>query len=92
MKKGHSTTETFIRSIITLVTLVIGAIAIICLIKILDYGIVGVEEQYCYKLQAQAEQYKNFTLSKDNLGGFYITQIDKDQCESFGIDIKAPVK
>ena len=61
MNKGHSTTETFIRFI---VTLVIGVIAIICLIKILDYGIVGVEEQYCYKLQAQAEQYKNFTLSK----------------------------
>ena len=37
MNKGHSTTETFIRFI---VTLVIGAIAIICLIKILDYGIV----------------------------------------------------
>ena len=87
--KGNSTTETFIRSIITLV---IGVTAIICLVKILDYGIVGVEEQYCYKLQAQAEQYRNFTLSKDNLGGFYITQIDKDQCDSFGIDIKAPVK
>ena len=89
MNKGHSTTETFIRFI---VTLVIGVTAIICLVKILDYGIVGVEEQYCYKLQKQAEDYKNFTYSEDNIGGFYITQIDKDQCDSFGIDIKAPVK
>lgn len=89
MNKGHSTTETFIRFI---VTLVIGATAIFCLLLILNYGIVGAEEQYCYKLQAQAEQYKNFTLSKDNLGGFYVTQADKDQCDFLGIDIKAPVK
>ncbi len=89
MNKGNSTTETFTRFIITSVIVVT---AIICLVKILDYGIVGVEEQYCYNLQAQSEQYKNFNLSKDNLGGFYITQIDKDQCDSFGIDIKAPVK
>jgi uncharacterized membrane protein (Fun14 family) len=89
MNKGHSTTETFIRFI---VTLVIGVIAIICLIKILDYGIVGVEEQYCYKLQAQAEQYKNFTLSKNNPGGFYITQADKTMCDMYNINIKAVVK
>ena len=38
MKKETSTTETFIRFI---VTLVIGVTAIICLVKILDYGIVG---------------------------------------------------
>ena len=90
MDKGHSTTETFIRFI---VTLEIGEIAIICLIKILDYGIVGIEEQYCYKLQAQAEQYKNYLYSRENQQGFFITQSDKDMCENiYNIEINAPVK
>lgn len=89
MNKGHSTTEVFIGWIITSILIVI---AIICLVKILDYGIVGVEEHYCYKLQAQAEQYKNFTLSKDNPGGFYITQADKTMCDMYNINIKAVVK
>ena len=46
----------------------------------------------CYKLQKQAEDYKNFTYSEDNIGGFYITKADKQMCDRYEIEIKAPVK
>lgn len=47
---------------------------------------------YCYKLQDQAEDYKNFLYSKNNKGGFYITKQDKQMCIDFGIEINAPIK
>lgn len=89
MNKGHSTLELIIRWTITTI---VGVIVITLLLAIFQYGSIGLDKQYCFSLQAQAEQYKNFTLSKDNPGGFYITQLDKDQCDSLGIKIKAPVK
>lgn len=46
----------------------------------------------CYKLQKQAENYKNFTYSEDNPGGFYITKAQKEMCDMYEIEIKAPVK
>ena len=46
----------------------------------------------CYKLQKQSEDYKNFTYSEDNIGGFYITEADKEMCDFYRIIINAPVK
>jgi len=46
----------------------------------------------CYKLQKQSEDYKNFTYSEDNPGGFYVTTQDKQMCDRYEIEIKAPVK
>jgi len=46
----------------------------------------------CYKLQKQSENYKNFTYSEDNPGGFYITKADKQMCNDLGIEINAPIK
>ncbi len=47
---------------------------------------------YCYKLQDQAEDYKNFLYSKNNTSGFYITKQDKQMCIDLEIEIDAPVK
>ena len=46
----------------------------------------------CNKLQKQANDYKNFTYSEDNPGGFYITKAQKEMCDRYEIEIKAPVK
>lgn len=87
--KGHSTIEVLAKWTITIVT---GVIGIICLGLLLSYGADNIDKQYCYGLQAQAEQYRNFTWSENNPGGFYITKIDKAQCDHFNITIKAPVR
>lgn len=46
----------------------------------------------CYKLQKQANDYKNFLYSETNPGGFYITESDKEMCDFYRIIINAPVK
>ena len=46
----------------------------------------------CYKLQKQAEDYKNFLYSHNNPGGFYVTTQDKQMCDRYKITIKAPIK
>jgi len=50
------------------------------------------EKITCNKLQKQAEDYKNFMYSPTNIGGFYITKADKEMCDRYEIEIKAPVK
>lgn len=87
--RGHSTTETFIEWI---VGIIIIAILFGAFLFGADKAFDNYEKQYCFSLQAQAEQYRNFSLSIDNPGGFYITQLDKEQCDSLGIKIKAPVR
>lgn len=89
INKGHSTLDLLINWTLAIGS---GTIVIIGLLAILNYEADNVDKQYCRGLQAQAEQYKNFSLSTDNPGGFYITQLDKDQCDSLGIKIKAPVR
>jgi hypothetical protein len=89
MNKGHSTIESFIKYTIT--TIVVVALAI-GFIKLLSYGADNIDKQYCNGLKAQAEQYRNFSWSEDNTGGFYITKLDKEQCDHFGIKINAPVR
>ena len=46
----------------------------------------------CYKLQKQANEYKNFLYSHNNPGGFYVTTQDKQMCNDLGIEINAPIK
>jgi len=46
----------------------------------------------CYKLQKQANDYKNFLYSHNNPGGFYVTTQDKQMCNDLGIEINAPIK
>jgi len=89
MNKGHSTLELIIRWTITAI---IGGAIIVGSAILLSYGADNIDKQYCYGLQAQAEQYRNFTWSEDNTGGFYITKLDKDQCDHFNIKINAPVR
>jgi hypothetical protein len=78
-------TETAITSVI-LITLF--AVFLIGLDKALD----AQEQVECYKLQANAEKYKNFLYSLENSGGFYITTIEKEMCEHHGIAVDAPVR
>ena len=78
-------TETAITSVI-LITLF--AVLLICGDKALD----AQEQIECYKLQANAEQYKNFLYSPTNIGGFYITSLEKEMCDYHGIVIDAPVR
>lgn len=89
MNKRHSTTEAFIEWVVVFIlTILLFSLFLYGMDKAFD----NYEFQYCKGLQAQAEQYKNFSLSIDNPGGFYITQLDKEQCDSLGIKIKAPVR
>jgi len=79
-------TETAITSVI-LITLF--AVFLIGLDKALD----AQEQVECYKLQANAEKYKNFLYSPIiNEGGFYITLLEKEMCEHHGIAVDAPVR
>jgi hypothetical protein len=88
--KGHSTTETFIEWIIGII---IVAILFGVFLFGADKAFDSYEKQYCYKLQDQAEQYKNYLYSHENQQGFFITQSDKDMCENiYNIEINAPVK
>jgi len=89
-QKGHSTTE-------ALLEWIVGIIIISILFGVFLFGADKVfdnyEKQYCYKLQAQAEQYKNYLYSHENQQGFFITQSDKDMCENiYNIQINAPIK
>jgi len=78
-------TETAITSVI-LITLF--AVFLIGIDKALD----GYEIVECYKLQNNAEKYKNFLYSLENSGGFYITTIEKEMCEHHGIAVDAPIR
>ena len=74
---------------ISFVTLLLGGLlAIIFLINPFEKE----AKYYCYKLQDQAEDYKNFLYSKNNTGGFYVTQEDMQMCTDIGIIINAPTK
>ena len=75
-------------SALFIIALIGGMVAMVLFIKPLE----KFDKQYCYQIQKQAEYYKNFTYSEDNLGGFYITKADKQMCLDLGIEIKAPVK
>jgi hypothetical protein len=85
MNKGHSITET---AIMASVLIILFAVFLIGLDKALD----AQEQIECYKLQANAEQYKNFLYSPTNIGGFYITSLEKQMCDYHGIVIDAPVR
>jgi len=85
MNKGHSITET---AIMASVLIILFAVFLIGLDKALD----AQEKVECYKLQANAEQYKNFLYSPTNIGGFYITSLEKEMCDYHGIVIDAPVR
>ena len=87
--KGYSTLSFIVKWTIT-IFLSLGAL--ICLFFVLSYGADEMDKQYCYTLQAQAEQYINFSYSKVNEGGFYITKADKEFCDHLKIIIKAPVR
>ena len=87
--KGYSTLGFIVKWTVT-IFLSLGFL--ICLLLVLSYGAKGMDKQYCYTLQAQAEQYSNFSYSKVNEGGFYITKADKEMCDYLNIIIKAPVR
>lgn len=77
-------TETAITSVI-LITLF--AVFLIGLDKALD----AQEKVECYRLQEQANQYKNF-LYPENEFGFYITELEKQMCDHHNITINANIK
>jgi hypothetical protein len=79
-QKGHSTTETFKEWIIGII---IVAILFGVFLFGADKAFDSYEKQYCYKLQAQAKQYKNYLYSHENQQGFFITQSDKECVKIF---------
>ena len=85
MNKGHSITET---AIMASVLIILFAVFLIGLDKALD----AQEKVECYRLQEQANQYKNFLYSPTNQGGFYITSLEKEMRDYHGIVIDAPVR
>ncbi len=85
MNKGHSITET---AIMASVLIILFAVFLIGLDKALD----AQEKVECYKLQSYAEQYKNFLYSPTNIGGFYITSLEKEMCDYHNIIVDAPVR
>ena len=85
MNKGHSITET---AIMASVLIILFAVFLIAMDKALD----AQEKVECYRLQEQANQYKNFLYSPTNQGGFYITSLEKEMCDYHGIVIDAPVR
>lgn len=81
--------KTITETAITLVILItLFAVFLIGLDKALD----AQEKVECYRLQEQANQYKNFLYSPTNIGGFYITSLEKEMCDYHGIVIDAPVR
>lgn len=90
MRKRKNTDEKFYTflSALFIMALIGGMVAMVLFIKPLE----KFDKQYCYQIQKQAEDYKNFTYSEDNPGGFYITKADKQMCNRYKIDIKAPVR
>jgi hypothetical protein len=70
------------------VLIILFAVFLIGLDKALD----DQEKVECYRLQEQANQYKNFLYSPTNQGGFYITSLEKQMCDYHGIVIDAPVR
>jgi len=85
MNKGHSITET---AIMASVLIILFAVFLIGLDKALD----AQEKVECYRLQEQANQYKNFLYSPTNIGGFYITSLEKEMCDYHNIIVDAPVR
>ena len=74
-------------------TMTIAVIAMLAIVIMgLDKALDAQEQIECYKLQANAEQYKNFLYSPTNIGGFYITSLEKEMCDYHGIVIDAPVR
>ena len=75
-------------AIMASVLIILFAVFLIGLDKALD----AQEKVECYRLQEQANQYKNFLYSPTNQGGFYITSLEKEMCDYHGIVIDAPVR
>jgi len=75
-------------AIMASVLIILFAVFLIGLDKALD----AQEKVECYRLQEQANQYKNFLYSPTNQGGFYITSLEKQMCVYHGIVIDAPVR
>ena len=90
MRKRKNTDEKFYTflSILFIIALIGGMVAMVIFIKPLE----KFDKQYCYQVQRQAEDYKNFLYNHNNPGGFYVTEKDKQICLDLGIEIKAPVK
>jgi len=57
----------------------------------MDKALDAQEKVECYRLQEQAEQYKNF-LYPENEFGFYITELEKQMCDHHNITINANIK
>ena len=71
---------------------VVALFASMALMVIFMKPIEKFDKQYCYQVQKQADDYRNFLYSHNNPGGFYVTEQDKQMCNDLGINIKAPVK
>lgn len=57
------------------------AISVVTLITWLSFG--AFEKEMCNRLSNQ---------SKQNYNGFYITALDRDECNAIGVSIDAPIK
>ncbi len=82
------------KTIAETMTMTIAVIAMLAIVIMgLDKALDNYEIVQCYKLQNYTEEYKNFLYSPIiNEGGFYITSLEKEMCDKYGINIKAPIK
>lgn len=87
--KGHSTTQVALEWAIAIVII---AIILITILFLMDKALDASEQTQCYRLQQQADQYKNFLYSQENQGGFYITELEKQMCDHHGIVVEAPIR
>ena len=72
--------------------IIVIIISISALLFMVDKALEGQEQIDCYRLQKQAEDYKNFMYSPTNIGGFYITKADKEMCDMYNIKIDSVVR
>lgn len=79
-----------------IIAIAISAISLTMLLAVflvmIDKALDNLEVVECYKLQSYAEQYKNFLYSPTNIGGFYITSLEKEMCDYHNIIVDAPVR
>ena len=65
----------------TIINILIGLLAVAGFIFILNYGLSKSEVVQCHALKQQSQEFM----------GFYLTQWQKDMCDSHGIIIDAPI-
>lgn len=74
-----------------IIAVIVFILLYVVFLMAMDKALDGYEIVECYRLQEQANQYKNF-LYPENEFGFYITELEKQMCDHHNITINANIK